>query len=151
RGSEHRRDAERRLSELRRMSDVPSEKDLDASRAERDRLWEEIKESPAREPIRPAGMFEIAMRRADGIADRLRHDADRVAQRAGLEAEIAAAVEEEARLEASGRALARAEQALLDAWETEWVSVGISPKRPAEMRAWVRDFQALVELDQDIA
>jgi uncharacterized protein YhaN len=146
RTSEKRRNAERRLDELRRMSDVPSENDLQQSRAARDALWAEIRSTLAR-----AGMYEEAVAHADDIADRLRREADRVAQRAGLETELAAAAVDGERLAGEARALDDSEKELGSAWSAEWNPVGLAPKRPPEMRAWVRDFRTVVEIDGEIA
>lgn len=158
RGAERRREAERRLNELRRMSDVPNESDLEKSRAERDALWRELREAlassnetPSAISIGSAGTYEEAVARADEIADRLRREADRVAQRAGLEAEVAAASTDAVRLDGEARALDESEVALAAAWQSEWASMGVDPKRPPEMRGWVRDFEAVVTMDREIA
>jgi uncharacterized protein YhaN len=98
-----------------------------------------------------AGMFEEAVARADDIADRLRREADRVAQRAGLEAEVAAAAIDAERLDGETRALDETEKNLAAAWNAEWQPLGLAPKRPPEMRAWVREFHTLVEMDGESA
>src|SRR5204863_1371500 len=79
---DRRRDAERRLDELRRMSDIPTEADLAGSRAERDALWVELQRMFTERPEavqERAGTYEGAVEKADGVADRLRREADRVA------------------------------------------------------------------------
>lgn len=159
---ERRRDAERRLDELRRMQDVPSEADLAASRRARDELFGRVRASveegfslqvPGSSGIDAKRLdeYESAVTAADRIADRLRREGEHVARRAGLEAEVAAGAEDECRLDAEERRRDEAVLAWEAAWISAWSSVGLRPKRPAEMRPWVRDFLSIIESDRGVA
>lgn len=156
--AQRRRDAERRLDELRRSGDVPTEADLEESRSERDALWGRVRASfggMATESGRDApalvGEFESAVEKADAVADRLRREAARVAERAGLEAELRVSAEDESEIAEEERRLEVAARSLDARWNSEWSSLRLVPRLPGEMRAWVRHFNALLEIDRDIA
>src|SRR5205807_47273 len=81
--------------------------------------------------------FEISVRAADEVADRLRREADRVAQKAELEAAIATCDEElvelQRRLELKDAENAR----YVEEWTAAWAPATLAPLPPVEMRAWL--------------
>jgi uncharacterized protein YhaN len=159
-------EAERRLEELRRMGAVPAESDLREARERRDRGWRLLRrqwiegkdvdrEARKLDPDRPLpDAYERAVEEADELGDRLRREADRVqlqaqlsarrdqlaAGAADLEADVAAAGEEAARLEA--------------AWKDLWRPCGIDPLPPREMHpGWTsrhEKLRARVEKHRDL-
>ena len=146
------RDVERRLFALRREGDVPTEAELAAARDERRGLWLEMKgtlSSGSGADSSRILAYESATDRADTVADRLRREADRVASLAGLESEERAAREEaaDARASLDGHAGKRAAHA--ERWTAAWASLGVSPRPPLEMKAWVKDLAAATELELD--
>jgi uncharacterized protein YhaN len=139
------REAREQLSRLRRERAVPSEADRDTQRQARDATWKRIRSDwidvGARE-ARPfdrvlPDQFEAEMAAADDVADRLRNEAERVAQ----ESQLVARLERiDADLEAHERTKAqltvlRAEAD--EAWELSWRPVDVVPGTPAEMRGWL--------------
>jgi uncharacterized protein YhaN len=153
--AQHRvRDVDRRLFALRREGDVPTESELSAAREERQRLWREMKgawsEALPTNEARFAG-YEAVADRADAIADRLRREADRVASLAGLESEERAAKEEAAEVLASLERLDAKRAAHEERWRKSWASAGSSPRTPAEMKPWARDFAAAVDVELELA
>lgn len=148
------RDVERRLFALRREGDVPTEDELRTARADREGAWRELKRAlSSSTPATDAHVatYEAQVSRADGVADRLRREAGRVAALAGLESEERAAAEdaEDARKALEQNAGRRAD--LEERWQAAWTKIGLSPRAPAEMRAWARDFAAAVDVDLSIA
>ncbi len=82
--------------------------------------------------------YEMSVHYADTIADRLRREADRVAKKAGLlsdrETRKNQLVRLKDQLEKSEAVLVR----IRKQWDELWEPVGILPKSPREMRAWVQ-------------
>ena len=81
---------------------------------------------------------------ADQIGDRLRREADRVAEKATL---TAAWNEVTARLDEQQQELTRVQdelEALQRQWRDEWTTLHIIPLSPREMRSWLNQQAALV-------
>jgi uncharacterized protein YhaN len=128
--------------ELEARGAVPSEAELSQARVERDALWAALRrslESPGSAPPDLAA-FELAIRRADEVVDRLRSEAERVAQRDAL---LAASNKAELRRAHAARAAERlrAERAqLMETWVSEWGRAGIKPLAPESMLDWLRRY-----------
>jgi uncharacterized protein YhaN len=151
---QHLRDVERRLFALRREGEVPTEVELRAARDERQALWREMKGAwsqglAASDPRLAA--YESATDRADGLADRLRREADRVASLAGLESEERAAREEAAEVRGALGRLVAERAAHEERWRALWTPIGFTPGAPADMKPWARDFAAAAELDLELS
>jgi uncharacterized protein YhaN len=142
----------RKLTELLEAGAVPSEADLSAERELRDDAFRGLSDRAVRGGVEPAELARYQGRvvAADGVADRLRREAARVAERARLEADLCLADEELRGLAAEGERLA----AELSAHESEWralfAELGVVPLPPAEMRAWVRDRDAALVEDEAV-
>ncbi|HCP47304.1 MAG TPA: hypothetical protein DIU15_14780, partial [Deltaproteobacteria bacterium] len=115
---------EQRLRELELTGAPPNEHELDEARNQRDRLWTEVRNcwesgtppSDSREREELASEVTESMRAADTVADRLRREADRVAQAAGIRAQQERALAEQKDAEV----LATDLQASLDEWQVRW-------------------------------
>ena len=97
-----------------------------------------------------AAAYEQAVRRADDLSDRLRREANRVANRATLQAQQLSLQQQTAEL---GRQQAAAVEQLqqIDAqWRQTWQPAGIDPLPPREMQAWIQRQQGLVQQAQTI-
>ncbi len=139
-------EAERRLDELRRGGDVPSEEEMIAARARRDHGWGLVRrawlagEDVAADPA----AYERSVAAADDLADRLRREAGRVEEQAHLLArrEPLRRAAEELR---AHEARTAAEQGVLQAdWEALWEPCGIDPLPPREMHPeWTHRQEAL--------
>lgn len=144
-----------RLDQIRRAGMVPTEADLADSRSGRDSVWQLLRrhwlggEDVSAEASRYLGEeslpdgFERRVADADELSDRLRREADRVAEIAALQAKREAGQQA---LEGIAGQLAAGvvEKAGLDAeWRELWASAGIMPRSPREMRVWLEDFEKL--------
>src|SRR5690606_27301248 len=80
---------------------------------------------------------------ADELSDRLRTEADHVAQRAQLESAVLSLRDKcETQRDACRVARARHEEIETD-WTALWAPADIDPRTPAEMAAWRKSFDAL--------
>ena len=153
-------DLEGQLRQLSLEQDVPTEEELFDARRRRDQGWLFVRRAweegslPGRgeedfiAAFSPAdclaGAYELSVRQADGLADRLRREADRIAKKAQLLSNIETCKNryrhlkdlietEEARLKEAKRE-----------WTELWKATGILPRSPREMRAWAQDQMAIV-------
>lgn len=128
-------------------TNVPTVEDLGAARSERDDHWQRLRqrlEGVGRGPASPDA-FESQLRRSDDLSDRLRADADSVAQRAQLivrERRLDAELED---LDGHDRLLAAEIREHGDRWSQAWSATGIEPRTPDEMAEWLRARQTVLE------
>ncbi len=147
-----------RLETLRRGGATPMESELDTERKRRDLGWRLVRRhwidgEPILDEIEAFSgsealpdFYERSVATADEVADRLRREANRVAEQAELEALRQQA--DKARDAAKDElvALEAEERALQESWIALWASPGITaPHPPREMLAWLRRQRQLVE------
>ena len=128
---------------------IPSEEALFQSRDKRQIGWQLLrrqwlnhedvtKESLAYAPNLPlAETYEGYVQEADGIADRLRREADRVAEAAALRSQAETLQDKMADLAKSATTLKQRQQQLDISWKDIWQPVGINPLSPKEMSGWL--------------
>lgn len=135
---------------------VPSEADLIAARQWRQKGWDlvvaewlygikdvdELREFANQRDLRSA--YEDSVNQADDIADRLRREADRVAKKSHLTAEVNKLKESKNLLEIEKEECIKQLQNLQIEWEGAWLSANISPQTPREMRAWLNSYHQLI-------
>ncbi|MCD6272497.1 MAG: AAA family ATPase [Deltaproteobacteria bacterium] len=159
-------DIERQIDELRLKQEVPGEEDLKKAREERDAGWllvssllkgkllqdekidSYIKGAPSADTLVEA--FEILVRKADEISDRLRREADRVAAKAKLIADQDAYQKQMERLKRSLETSEKAKENIKGEWAQLWQAAEIKAGSPKEMRGWVQNHMALVKKAADI-
>lgn len=150
------------LEALRLAHDVPTEVDLAEARSQRDEGWQIIRQSIADQSAPSDAItsafveqfatgtdlseaFQVSIEKADTVADRLRHEADRVAEKASLTADRTERSEQLLKEQESlAQAKARVE-ALEIQWKKLWSSLSADPLPPREMQPWVRRRTSLVE------
>lgn len=152
--------AERRRvdEELRRNASqgaVPQLEDLERQRAQRDQAWRALRRSvieaePEAAPARTertslADRFERELAEADGVGDRLRIDANRVALQASLEARSERLERDREALEERQRERERAGTILEAEWREAWKSSGVEAGTPEAMRGWRRGLDDLCD------
>ena len=150
-----------RLEEARLEREVPTEADLEAARTLRGRGWGLIARRLNSEAVSAdeqqffmqsfpgestlSAAFAASIEQSDGLADRLRREADRVAVKARLLADQAAFTQQVKQL-GEELAASRSERASAAAeWSGVWQPLSVTPRSPREMRQWLQDFRALVE------
>jgi hypothetical protein len=148
--------ATRALSEFAAGRPIPSAELLREVRDRRDDVWEEVRRAwSSGAPATIAGgggmhavplveSFSVAMRDADGVADALWRDSERVAQYALLHR---ACEEHRARaqgLERQADAHTAREAQRVAGWKERWAAAGIDPGSSREMAAWRSRWEAFV-------
>ncbi|MEQ2007014.1 MAG: AAA family ATPase [Limisphaerales bacterium] len=132
------------LGRLQRQGELPTEEALRQGREHRDHGWSLVladwKGGGAKEELVPGlpleEAFPLTIAKADGIADKLRFDAEAVAQ----------AEEKRSQLREIEAQNGACQQKLLElqgdrdgcqkTWQAEWSACGITPRSPLEMEEW---------------
>jgi DNA repair exonuclease SbcCD ATPase subunit len=131
---------------------VPSVAEWGRSKDLREKRWQKIRnvwleegaDDSSSEEL--AGDYELQVRQADQVAERLWVDADRAAKYSALTAERDRYSADVDRLEKQREEIDRQEADLTRAWQTLWQPAGIDPLPPAEMRSWLGRHEKLVDL-----
>jgi uncharacterized protein YhaN len=135
--------------------EIPSEEMLVGTRQKREHGWQLLRrrwlgnedvtsESLAYAPDQPLDVvYEGYVGQVDGIADRLRREADRVATAAALRAQVESQQELLANFAESSAALSLRQEKLEAAWIALWHAIGISPLSPQEMGGWLASMDKL--------
>jgi uncharacterized protein YhaN len=135
---------------------VPGESDLAQARTRRQTGWnlvrmawlegrkekEEIEAFAGAESLDKA--YETSVHAADEVADRLRMEADRVAQHAAWIAQRDRTREQVNRVNEEIRNLTTRKDGLKAEWRELWLALGIDPLSPEEMRNWIQKQRLLV-------
>jgi len=150
------------LRTLKLSGEPPTEDDLTASREHRERGWALVRSAwlegkrdeaaaAALDPSLPLDKaYEKGVLNADGVADRMRREAESVAHKAEL---LAARKFQEERAEDISREILlfeRKRKALDKGWTARWTPAGIIPLSPREMRAWMAGLRELARRASEI-
>jgi len=156
------------IEQLQLEQEVPTEHDLNEARHTREQGWQLIRGHLLNTATNGAAdhevafvaafppattlteAYELSVRHADELADRLRREADRVAQKVSL---LSDRKTREAHLTRLSRKLKNAGAELKSVraeWSDLWEPTGISPKSPREMRAWAQQHAMLASRIPDI-
>ncbi len=154
----------REIERARLAGAAPTEEELGLRRAARDDAWRRarrawIDREPEPDPARLAAEFESGLRAADDAADRLRREADRVAEQAQRALGLREALDRIAALAAALDRATAARDAIGRDWADLWRASGLAPLPPREMKDWVvqgradlvRKAQALRDRRADVA
>lgn len=152
---------ERKIQQLEDRGQVPTESDLDQSRARRELGWTAVKHrwldgepDAAAEPGFLSGAsseqpldaaYEGAVRHADGIADGLRIHAGRVEKKVLWLEQLARGMEKLAQTRETTEGAAARRQELVREWSALWAPASIEPLSPAEMLDWLDRRRDVVE------
>ena len=150
------------LRTLKLSGEPPTEDDLTSSREHRERGWalirsawlegnrDEAAEAVLDPPLPLDKAYEKSVLNADGVADRMRREAQSVARKVEL---LAARKLQEERAEGISReiGLLEAKQKDIDkVWTARWTPAGIIPLSPREMRAWMAGLKDLTRRAAEI-
>jgi len=156
------RKAQAEINKVAYAGEIPTEEALIQTRRKREDGWQLLRRQwLSHEDVTKASLtyapdhplpdaYEGYVQQADVIADRLRREADRVANAASLRAQIETQQEKLAELDKSGAALLLAKQELDQAWTSIWQPIGISPLSPKEMSGWLAAMDKLRYKADDI-
>jgi uncharacterized protein YhaN len=151
-------DHSRELNALQLEGAVPTEEDLRLARERRDTGWELIRrawvdgdtDQPGMDEYASGstmhGAYESGVREADDTADRLRREADRVAQQATYRASLLKAREELDECKQAQDALEQQRADWASLWDDAWRPVDIQPLSPREMRGWLQRLGEIVQV-----
>ncbi len=152
----------RDIESLEAESALPTEADLERARARREAGWSLVRtawlegrqdESAVRDytaglPLDRA--YERSVAQADDVADRMRREAGRVAQKATWLADRERTVAESAAAKLEHDRHTGAIESLRREWNELWEPAGIDPLPPAEMREWTLQRRNLIEKAEQI-
>lgn len=149
---EDRKDIVLQIEEMERIGEVPTETDLLKAREYRENGWRIIRGkwiNGDKVDIKSAGfdeltlpdIYESAVSDADKTADRLRREADRVAQKGNLLARQERCIRDIADLQIEIENSIDNSKKLQDEWIEKWKPANVSPLTPDEMRPWLVKLQ----------
>ncbi len=154
------------LEDLRHDGAIPTVDELQRIRQERDAGWTLVYrawiegddvavDAQHYDPDLPLhDAFFRRIESADKLADNMRQEADRVARQTQLLTEQRRCEEAITALASEQEELAAARQALDSAWAACWAPLGIAPRSPREMQAWLngmRDILRMAEAAREVA
>lgn len=143
------------VREIEYSGEVPTEEDLAKARETRERGWQlirrqwlrgedvgaEIRSYDRELPLSDA--YQKQVEQADGIADRLRREADRVHKFAALRADRYSLEKAVKDLGKKEKPLDSGFEAVSRAWHEAWQASGIKPLPPKEMLDWLNGFEKM--------
>ncbi|NOX25557.1 MAG: AAA family ATPase [Deltaproteobacteria bacterium] len=147
--------AKTELKKLEYGGEVPSENYLRGTREKRENGWQLLRrqwlnnedvseESQTYDPEKPLPeAYEGLVNQADVIADRLRNEADRVANAANLRAQAEQQQELLTEYDTLGKNLELREKIFNEEWKGTWRPLEISPLSPKEMSGWLTAMEKL--------
>lgn len=155
------------LERQRQEHDLPTEDELRQVRSDRDAGWRLVQRvwqdgiAPDDQEVTafvarwaPGGdlaqAFRASLEKADTVVDRLRREADRVAEQACLTADVHDRRQQLERERASLEIAQRHAEHLQAAWRDLWTPFEISPLPPREMQTWLRRCQAWLESEAHV-
>lgn len=150
------------LRTLKLAGEPPTEEDLIAARAYRERGWtlvrsawldgdrDEAAETTFDPSLPLAQAYEKSVLNADGVADRIRREAERVAQKASLLADRKLQEERAEGLSEKIEHLVENRKVPDGEWISRWSLTGIVPMTPREMRSWMSSWKDLSRRAADI-
>ena len=149
------KNAKAEVKKVEYAGEVPSEKELTQAREKREHGWQLLRrqwldqedvteESEAYSPGQTLpDAYEGRVGLADFIADRLRREAERVANAAALRAQVETLEEILSECDRNREALDRREKELDEAWADVWKPLAIAPLSPKEMSGWMAEMDKL--------
>lgn len=149
------KNARAEIKKVEYAGEVPSEEELAQTREKREQGWQLLRrqwldqedvteESQFYDPEQPLPeSYEGYVGQADLIADRLRREADRVANAAGFRAQVETLQEALAENGRDKETVDLRAREFDEAWVRVWQSVGITPLSPKEMSGWLAEMDKL--------
>ncbi len=128
---------------------LPTEADLLESRSRRDTLWSNLRSVwTSSVPVAPQdsliGEYEATVEQADSLSDRLRREANRIAEYAAMISRMETARIKRLDAETRARQLAEQRSRFVVEWNALWAKGHIEPGSPGEMRSWLIERASLL-------
>ena len=152
------------IEQRRRAGQVLSLDDLETSRRKRSEQWSAIKEwwlsgtppkgtgaKATQAAADSAAEFEASTAGADEIADRMRREAEKVAQLAELQSRSAKLAVRRDSLKTQLTDEQERRSAEESRWQKLWQPLGVEPLSPAEMRGWLSRTQEIIRLAEGLS
>ncbi|MFZ0452054.1 MAG: AAA family ATPase [Desulfatiglandaceae bacterium] len=152
---------EGQIKELRLEQAVPTEEDLQNARIKREEGWKLVRQLLDEETgsgkgqedfinlFKPAqtlaDAYELSVKEADHLSDRLRREANRVTQLARLLSDKETGDIQRKDLEKQLEQAENELNAINKEWFKVWEPAGIVPRSPREMHAWILDQQGIIK------
>ncbi len=147
--------AQAEIKKVEYAGEVPSEEELAQTREKREQGWYLLRRQwldqedvtaesqfyDSEQPLPEA--YEGYVGRADIVADRLRREADRVANAAAFRAQEETLQDALAENDRDKEAFDKRARELEEAWTRMWQPVGITPLSPKEMSGWLAEMDKL--------
>ncbi|MDP2834748.1 MAG: AAA family ATPase [Pseudomonadota bacterium] len=137
------RELKTKLERLEARGILPTHGDLAQARAHRDEGWRQVLACWREDAPEPgwdgaplAESYPAAVSNADTLADRLREEADAVAQAEELRWQTREGEATHQEQQAEQQRLEQARQTWLHDWNALWQGTGLAASSPAEMREW---------------
>lgn len=135
--------ASQEIEAIRFEGEIPTEQELIRVRQQRQQQWQPIKNGQLSQQL--CHSFETSLFRSDEIADRLRREAQRVAEQAHLLAEQQSAMKEQGFQAKKWHKMEEIAAVAQSEWEECWKPYYIQPWAPNEMRTWLTECLTLRE------
>jgi uncharacterized protein YhaN len=151
---------DKNLNQLSLVGDVPTEAALKEARAVRNQNWQAVLQNIAdTDPSKPAlealdntlCQYQDLVLDADDLSDRLRREADRVAQLARLLAENQSLGLDQSRIRDAIEDLEQEQARLNKNWLKQWDSQISDSGTALEMRSWLGSYHRFLEIDEQIS
>ncbi|MFA7167051.1 MAG: AAA family ATPase, partial [Desulfoplanes sp.] len=149
------KNARAEIKKVAYVGEVPSEEALARTREKREQGWQLLRrqwldqedvneETLSYDPEQPLPeAYEGYVGQADLIADRLRREADRVANAAAFRSRVETLQETLAENDRDKEAFDLRARSLYEDWNRLWQPVGITPLSPKEMSGWLAEMDKL--------
>ncbi|MFC0470865.1 AAA family ATPase [Halalkalibacter kiskunsagensis] len=152
---------EKRIRELESLADIPTEEVLNESRNRRDSGWliirnklntgdfddEKLKEFTNGLPVDMA--FEKSVHETDGIADKMRREAEKLGEKNKFRADIETSKKKLRTLTDERKKLNDERKQWEEDWTNEWKAAKIKPLTPDEMIEWLERYELIIAFIHD--
>lgn len=153
---------EQKLAQLAATGSVPNEEELEQVRGRREKGWQLVRrawldgEDISLDASQYDGEHELpaayerSVLGADEVADRLRWEANRVAEYASLMAAKDKLDKEAEELRKEVERLKEMRDGLNQEWENQWKPALAAPAAPREMRSWLDERNSLIQYEERV-
>lgn len=143
-----------RIKQLQQEFQIPTENDLQKAREHRDATWTTIRDQIQSQQLPPISLvkeFDAGLLATDRLADRLRSDAERVAQLADHLSELTTNEARQREIAAQLAQMDVVKAGLDQGWQAEWSDLKVSPLPPREMQSWLARRELILQQETQLS